>query len=212
MSDMRATAARKAAACAGGITLAGLTIAGIVVGAPALSAQGPVVRSPGERERVVAIDARRVELGITVADLRPDELGSQVAGGVRVERVRPESPAAAAGFETGDIIVSFDGERVRSARQFARLVEETPAGRTVRAEIVRGGEPRTLLVAPAPRRTADLEDALVRLPDRLRELEPRLRALEPRLREQLRELEPSIRERLERIEQMLRELLEKRAR
>jgi serine protease Do len=45
--------------------------------------------------------------------------------------------------------VEFDGERVRSARQFTRLVQETPPGRQVRAVVQRGTERVTLDVAPA---------------------------------------------------------------
>ncbi|MCE2515415.1 MAG: signal protein PDZ, partial [Acidobacteria bacterium] len=39
--------------------------------------------------------------------------------------VRSGAAAADAGFVGGDVIVQFDGERVRGARQFARLVRET---------------------------------------------------------------------------------------
>ena len=40
--------------------------------------------------------------------------------------VRPRRPAS----KPSDVIVEFDGEHVRSARQFGRLVQETPPGRT----------------------------------------------------------------------------------
>ena len=59
------------------------------------------------------------------------------AGGVRIEEVEPDSAAAKAGLKAGDIVTDFDGERVRSARQFARLVRETAPGRTVKASITR---------------------------------------------------------------------------
>ena len=38
------------------------------------------------------------------------------------------------------MIVEFDGEHVRSARQFGRLVQETPPGRAVKATITRDGQ------------------------------------------------------------------------
>ena len=53
--------------------------------------------------------------------------------------VDEESAAAKAGIKTGDVVTSFDGERVRSARQLERLVEETPAGRTVKMALQRAG-------------------------------------------------------------------------
>ena len=44
--------------------------------------------------------------------------------------------------------MDFDGERVRSARQLTRLVQETPAGRKVPTSVMRGGQKLTLTVEP----------------------------------------------------------------
>ena len=55
----------------------------------------------------------------------------KATAGVVIEDVEAESPAQKAGFKAGDIVVEFDGERVRSTRQFTRLVQETAAGRSV---------------------------------------------------------------------------------
>jgi S1-C subfamily serine protease len=52
-------------------------------------------------------------------------------GGVKIDEVNGGSPAEKAGLKAGDVVVDYDGERVRSARQFTRLVQETPDGRTV---------------------------------------------------------------------------------
>jgi len=51
-----------------------------------------------------------------------------------------------------DVIVEFDGERVRSARQFARLVQETPPGRTVKAVIRREGQRKDVEITSDERR------------------------------------------------------------
>ena len=53
--------------------------------------------------------------------------------GAYVTQVESGSPAQKAGIMTGDIIVEFDGERVRSARQLSRLVRESSDDRTVRS-------------------------------------------------------------------------------
>jgi S1-C subfamily serine protease len=45
--------------------------------------------------------------------------------------------------------VSFDGEHVRGARQFARLVEETPPGRQVKASVLRQGSKMEIDVTPS---------------------------------------------------------------
>ena len=51
-------------------------------------------------------------------------------------------------MRVGDVVLSFDGEKVRSARHLARLIEETPDGRDVAVEIRRDGATQTLKVRP----------------------------------------------------------------
>ena len=83
---------------------------------------------------------------------RGAEIGVQVVNGkesgVLVEDVRANSPAEKAGVKKADLITMFDGERVRSVRQFTRLVQETPPGRTVKATIVRDGQQKDLQITP----------------------------------------------------------------
>ena len=88
-----------------------------------------------------------MEIGVTVRDVTDaDKPAGQP--GAYIQEVRSEGPAAKAGIRAGDIVVMFDGERVRSARQLARLVEETPEGREVETTVARGSERLTLKVAP----------------------------------------------------------------
>ena len=87
-------------------------------------------------------------IGVTVRDLEPTEPNAS-AGGAVITNVTPSSPAATAGFQVSDVVVEFDGERVRSARQFARLVQETPPGRQVRTTVVRDGKRQDLAITPA---------------------------------------------------------------
>jgi serine protease Do len=77
-------------------------------------------------------------IGVTVSDLDPT--GGKAATGVMVDEVEEDSPAARAGLKKGDVVVEFDGERVRSVRQFTRLVSETPSGREVAAAVLRDGQ------------------------------------------------------------------------
>ncbi len=89
------------------------------------------------------------QIGVSVRDLNDEELkGGKTATGVVVEDVEADSPAQKAGFKTGDIVVEFDGERVRSTRQFMRLVQETVVGRSVTAAVTRAGQRVTLSVEP----------------------------------------------------------------
>ncbi|HWP44947.1 MAG TPA: PDZ domain-containing protein, partial [Blastocatellia bacterium] len=52
--------------------------------------------------------------------------------------------AEKAGLKENDVIVSFNGRRVDSVRELQRLRSETPAGRTVSIEVIRGGNKLTL--------------------------------------------------------------------
>jgi serine protease Do len=65
----------------------------------------------------------------------PGEFGAWVKG------VGPDSPAAKAGIQDDDVIVSYNGLRVESARAMQRMVLETPAGRTVELRLIRDGKP-----------------------------------------------------------------------
>lgn len=73
------------------------------------------------------------------------------AHGVVVNGVVPNSPAAQAGLEIGDIVSRFRGERVRAEKdedigQFQRLVALTPIGSNVPVEILRAGERQKLAI------------------------------------------------------------------
>lgn len=96
-----------------------------------------------ERGNVMMLDGRGAQLGVMVSDVKDAR-----TTGVHIDEVNPDSPAEKAGIKAGDIVVEFDGERVRSARQFTRLVQETPDGRTVKIAVVRNGQKQTLDATP----------------------------------------------------------------
>ena len=91
------------------------------------------------------------QIGISIRDLETDEAGKlklPAESGAVVQSVQGGSPAATAGLRDGDVVVEFDGERVRSAAQLTRLVRETPPGRRVNAAVVRDGKRTQLQVVP----------------------------------------------------------------
>ena len=93
-------------------------------------------------------------IGVTVrdvddADVKREKLAA-LAGAV-VEDVETDSPAAKAGMKAGDVIITFDAERVRSARHLVRLIDETPDGREIEATVIRAGEKVALKMAPVER-------------------------------------------------------------
>ncbi|HWJ57943.1 MAG TPA: PDZ domain-containing protein [Vicinamibacterales bacterium] len=90
-------------------------------------------------------------IGVSVRDVEDSAANDPKRGtaGVVVDSVEPGGPADKAGVKTGDAITEFDGERVRSVRQFSRLVQETPAGRAVPVALSREGQRTTVTVTAA---------------------------------------------------------------
>jgi serine protease Do len=139
-----------------GMTCATLLVAGLAV--PVMLAQGRAPRDPVNRERDRDLDQRAFEfdglgasIGLTVRDATADEAQRAKLSspdGAVVTRLRPGGPGEKAGIMTGDIIVDFDGERVRSARQLSRLVRESAAGRPVKSTVARDGGRRTIELTP----------------------------------------------------------------
>jgi serine protease Do len=122
---------------------------------------GPAVAPPiqGQTKVVRQVKPARVQvlagggswIGVSVRDVDTDDAAKMklpAANGVLVEEVNRESPAETAGLKTGDVIVEYDGERVRSTRQFSRLVQETPAGRKVQASVMRDGQRVSINLEP----------------------------------------------------------------
>ena len=94
-------------------------------------------------------------LGVSVQPLSKDlaqSLGLGDTRGAVVARVYPDSPAAAAGLAQNDVIVGFDGTLVDDYHHLQRLSAEAEVGRTVKLEVMRRKERKTvaLKIAEAP--------------------------------------------------------------
>jgi serine protease Do len=85
--------------------------------------------------------SRSSRIGVSVSEIEDAAKDAKSPKmGVSVDSVTPGGPADKAGIKAGDAITEFDGERVRSVRQFSRLVQETPSGRTVPVSVSRAGQ------------------------------------------------------------------------
>ena len=117
-------------------------------------------------------------IGVEITELDAEKAkSSSVENGVVINSVRPETPAARAGFQAGDIVVEFDGEAVRSARQFRRLVEETRPGHEVKATVVRNRSRQSLAVTPELAAAGSVPAPLSNLPAlRQLQVQPNLKA------------------------------------
>ena len=116
---------------------------------PPAHAQSPT-RATAPRALEI-LGARGSQIGASIRDVDEDDAkGARLAAqtGVVIEDVAEDSPAAKAGLKKGDVVVEFDGEKVRSVRQFTRLVQETPAGRKTQASVMRDGQKVNLTLEP----------------------------------------------------------------
>ena len=101
--------------------------------------------------RAIEIFGRGSQIGVTIRDAEEADAKTNkmtAPSGVVIEEVTEDSPAAKAGLKKGDTVVEFDGERVRSVRQFTRLVQETPPGRKTQASVMLDGQRVNVTVEP----------------------------------------------------------------
>jgi membrane-associated protease RseP (regulator of RpoE activity) len=117
------------------------------------TAQETPEKEEQERERrVVRIIEQAIGgsyLGVRISDVDEEEatrLGLSEVHGVLVSEVREDTPAAEAGLQEDDVLVSWNGVRLESAAQLRRHVRETPVGRSVQLGVVRGGSVRDVPV------------------------------------------------------------------
>jgi len=65
------------------------------------------------------------------------QFGLKKAEGALVSETIANTPAAKAGIEAGDVILEFNGKRVKDAASLRRVVAATPVGKKVRVKVVR---------------------------------------------------------------------------
>jgi serine protease Do len=110
------------------------------------AAPSNIVRNVFEQIRKTG-RVRRGELGVhaqTITPLLAAALDLPHDVGVILADVPPGSPAAQAGLEPGDVVVSLDGKPMENGRQFRINIYTRGAGERVALEIRRG--PRTMTV------------------------------------------------------------------
>lgn len=98
-------------------------------------------------------------LGIQMLDLTPElrkelnqnpenQLKISQDRGVVVVRVVPNSPAAQAGLQPGDMIQTVGGKRIQESAEVQQEVERSAIGQTLPVEILRNGKKLTVQVKP----------------------------------------------------------------
>lgn len=98
--------------------------------------------------------APRSFLGVDIGVLDEavaNSLGLPETTGALVQRVEPDSPAAKAGIQPGDVITEFAGEPVRDRTALMLKASLAVAGKQVSIKVIRNKKMQTLNITPATR-------------------------------------------------------------
>lgn len=91
-------------------------------------------------------------LGVLIQNVNLDlaeSFGMDRPEGALVSKVTPDSPAQAAGLQTGDVILSFNGARIGQSSHLPPLVGVIPVGQSVDVEVLRNGKMKNISVTIA---------------------------------------------------------------
>jgi serine protease Do len=100
-------------------------------------------------------------LGLRLTDLDADrarELKLKEVSGVEIVAVQEGAAAYQAGLRVGDVLLTYNGEKVLGVQQFVRLVSETPPDRRVAIGYWRGGSEKQVVVTTGSPRTVATYD------------------------------------------------------
>lgn len=107
----------------------------------------PVGAAPHIGARMLYASASYIGIGVMdVSDEAARQIGLVDPHGIEISSVADGSPGEEAGLQRGDIVLTYRDERVNGYEHFARLVRETPPGRTVELGLVRDSQRRTVEV------------------------------------------------------------------
>lgn len=92
--------------------------------------------SGGER----GSDRASNRLGIAVANLTAEQKKTlDIQGGVVINKLSGDGPAAAIGLRPGDVITHLNNQPIESAAAFEKITSALPAGRSISMRVVREG-------------------------------------------------------------------------
>lgn len=94
----------------------------------------------------------RGRIGVALGDMTKEvaeSLGLGKPRGAYVRNVEPSGPAAIAGIEPGDVILSFNGHEISKPTDLPRVVGETRPGAVATVQVWRKGAARDIAVAVA---------------------------------------------------------------
>ena len=93
-------------------------------------------------------ETRRGWLGVRIQDVTEDvaeALGIEKTDGALVTDV-PDGPAKNGGVKSGDVIIEFDGRKIKDTRELVRIVGDSSVGKKVLVKVLRDGKEVSLSV------------------------------------------------------------------
>lgn len=147
---------------------------------PVFAQEPPMPPAPMAPPEVYTIRPAGSFLGVGVREIdaeRAKALSLSGEYGVEITKVDASSPAEKAGLKVGDVVQSYNGQRVEGTEQFVRMVRETPSGRTAQLGIIRNGAQQTLSATIAARKASSVfmtspgESKTLSIPDFERHME-----------------------------------------
>ncbi len=99
------------------------------------------------KDRIEALSKPILNLGISIREINSD-LSKQynMDEGLYIVQVTEFSPAEKAGLKGGDLIVKFDGKRIKTFEELKAIRDTKQEGDTVTVEVIRNGENKTFNV------------------------------------------------------------------
>ncbi|WP_316198581.1 MULTISPECIES: Do family serine endopeptidase [unclassified Bradyrhizobium] len=94
----------------------------------------------------------RAWLGVQVQPVTAgiaESIGMKNAAGALVDEAQPDTPAAQAGIQAGDVITAVNGNAIKDSRTLAREISGMSPGTSVKLDILRKGEPKSINVTLA---------------------------------------------------------------
>jgi len=106
---------------------------------------------------------KRGWLGVRIQEVTPEiaeSLGLSKPMGAMVSSVTPDGPAAKAGIEAGDVVLSFNAHDIDHMKKLPRLVAETEVGKQAPVIVFHKGTTKTLNVTLGQLETAEASGVL----------------------------------------------------
>ncbi|MBI3897026.1 MAG: DegQ family serine endoprotease [Gammaproteobacteria bacterium] len=103
-------------------------------------------------------------LGVSIQEVTQNlakQFGLTESRGALVSEVIPDSPAAASGIKSGDVIVALEGRPVESPQVLRNMVAQVPIGKTVKVDVLRENKKQTfnVKIAEQPKEVAQAENS-----------------------------------------------------